>query len=63
MERMVARIGLVVLTAALAACTGAPSGSAAFLPQPRQAQDIGGGGPVSIQDIGGGGPVSGGGGP
>jgi hypothetical protein len=65
MKRIVARIGLVALTAALTACTGGPTGSASFVPQnPSQAQsrhpsDIGGGGPVGVgtNDIGGGGPV------
>jgi len=68
MKRIVARIGLVALTAALAACTGAPTGSASFLPQnqtqaqARHAQDVGGGGgPVlttaGSDDVGaGGGP-------
>jgi hypothetical protein len=58
MKRIVARIGLLALTAGLAACTGGHTGSASFLPQV-QTQDIGGGGPVgrAPQDIGGGGPV------
>jgi hypothetical protein len=64
MKRIVARIGLVALTAALAACTGAPTGSASFLPQnqgqaqARHAFDVGGGGgPINsgVDDVGGGG--------
>jgi hypothetical protein len=63
MKRIVARIGLAALTAALAACTGAPTGSASFLPQSQarahQTQDVGGGGgpvgSVHTMDIGGGG--------
>lgn len=66
MKRISARIGLVILTAALAACTGNPSGSANFVPQnsARHATDVGGGGPVSLQstastdDVGSGGPTN-----
>lgn len=65
MQRITAQIGLAILTVALAACTGNPTGSANFIPQnqARHATDVGGGGPVTIQssavvsDVGAGGPT------
>jgi hypothetical protein len=65
MQRITAQIGLAILTVALAACTGNPTGSANFIPQSqtRHAVDVGGGGPVTIQssavvsDVGAGGPT------
>ena len=65
MQRITAHIGLAILTAALAACTGNSTGSANFIPQSqtRHTTDVGGGGPVTIQssdvvtDVGAGGPT------
>jgi hypothetical protein len=57
MQRITAHIGLVILTAALAACTGNSTGSANFIPQSqaRHTTDAGApGGPTSRspQDVG-----------
>ena len=57
MQRITAHIGLAILTAALAACTGNSTGSANFIPQSqaRQTTDAGApGGPTSrsLQDVG-----------
>jgi hypothetical protein len=61
MKRISAYLGLALLTAGLAACTGSPSGSANLIPQSqsRHATDVGGGaGPmssaISTNDAGGG---------
>ena len=50
MQRITAHIGLIILTAALAGCTGNPTGSANFIPQnqARHTVDAGApGGPIS----------------
>jgi|GEM_PF-2441340 len=53
MQRITAHIGLVILTAALAACTGNSTGSANFIPQThsRQPSDLPGGPVNSTQSV------------
>jgi hypothetical protein len=53
MQRITAQIGLAILTVALAACTGNPTGSANFIPQnqARHATDLPGGPVNSTLDV------------